>query len=81
MTWHEFKLLVDAYTHREEREFYRAGIICSVIANVNSSKGKKYQPKDFMPKAEEKPDMAKQVEALNAMFGGVDKRGGKACQK
>ncbi len=71
--------LVEAYNEREEREFFRTGIICSVIANVNSGKGKKFKPEDFMPKREKEEkktnDLLKQVEMLNAMFGGSDKRG------
>jgi len=68
--------LVEGYVEREKRAQYRTAILCSVIANVNSGKGKKYKPEDFMPKEKKQPmDMLKVAEQLNRQFGGVDRRG------
>lgn len=66
----------------EERADLRAGIIAATVANVN--RGKKDKPlraQDFMPKFDEVEDdmpdwerMLRQVEMLNAAFGGSDLR-------
>jgi hypothetical protein len=61
----------------EERADMRAGLICSVIANVNRSKksGKVYKITDFVkittPKKKQTPDeMAEVCKMLTASFGG-----------
>jgi hypothetical protein len=38
--------------HKEQRsaELYNSALICATIANVNRTKGKFFQPSDFMPK-------------------------------
>ena len=38
----------------DERQDLQAGIVACTIANANSSKGRAFQPIDFMPYAEEK---------------------------
>lgn len=52
----------------------RAALICSVIANANRGKrGKKYGPKDFMPKKRKRQtpqQMLEHVKALNKALGG-----------
>ena len=55
MTWGQFMGWVtysEVEPFGEERADLRAGIIASIIANVNRDpkKGKAYQPTDFMPK-------------------------------
>ncbi len=69
---------MEAYNEREEREFFRTGIICSVIANVNSGKGKKFKPEDFMPKRDNKKkqrnDMLEAAKAWTAVMGGEVKQ-------
>lgn len=67
--------------YEEKKSDYRAGIIASTIANVNTPKGKTYNPEDFMPKEKEnkKQSWKEQltiIETLNAAFGGSDVRGG-----
>jgi hypothetical protein len=73
----------------EERGDLRAGVVASVIANVNRDPKKRrepFEPKDFMPRFGEteraKPEPKRQtvtqqlakVEELNIIFGGVDLR-------
>lgn len=73
------KKQIDEY--REKKADYRAGIIASVIANVNTPKEKSYSPEDFMPREKEKKqqnwkDQLTIIEMINAAFGGKDMRGG-----
>jgi len=64
----------------EARADLRAGIVASVIANVNRDpkrRSRPYRPEDFMPRRRERKtgkEMLKIVEMLNAMFGGKDLR-------
>ena len=55
----------------DERNDLQAGIIAATIANVNSSKGKAFQPIDFMPYSTEKQDQTQgdMAAILNIMAG------------
>ena len=46
-----YKALVEAYRQKEERLDARTALICAIIANCMGSGSKKYEIKDFMPKA------------------------------
>jgi hypothetical protein len=72
-----FKALVDRFEAREDREYWRAGVVASTIANFAygfKPPSKPYQPSQFMP-AKPKPkqttdDMQRVLIELNAAFGG-----------
>ena len=75
LTLREFDALAERYHQGQEWLNYRAGLICSVFANVfRDSKQKAYTPQDFMPKTEPKRQTTEQmlnaVTMLNAAFGG-----------
>lgn len=59
-----------AYAHLEpfgeERADLRMGILASTFVNMMSAKGKRYQPKDFMPKFGPTEQMS--VEQMKARF-------------
>jgi len=63
----------------EQRADYRAALICKILADVNTPKGKPHAKiGDFLLRfeKEEQSDeaMLRQVEVANAAFGGVDLR-------
>jgi hypothetical protein len=66
----------------EQRADLRAGIVASTMANTArdpKKKAKPFEASDFMPKFEpsdpQEPNaLLAKVEAINAAFGGVDKR-------
>lgn len=61
----------------EERADLRAGVISSVIANVNRKAGSKsFTPQDFMPNFEPKPERTINDEILEAFnIGNTSKSG------
>lgn len=71
----------------ESRADLRSGIVASVMANVHrdaKTRRQPYTPRDFMPRLDEAPrepqtwqDMLKQVEMINAAWGGEDNRNGR----
>lgn len=83
MTPAEVDLEVVAYLKEQERQDYRAALICSVLAEINRDPEKKstpFSPWDFMPKPaeeEEKPikrqsweEILAAIEDMNADFRG-----------
>lgn len=60
----------------ENKHQERTANILAMIANFSmKNKNKRYKPKDFLPKKKQTDDdMAKQVEMLNRLFGGEDRR-------
>lgn len=46
-----YKALVEAFKARERRLDGRNALLCAVIANCMTSGKKKFEPKDFLPKA------------------------------
>jgi hypothetical protein len=65
----------------EERADARHGILCSLVANALSGKGKKFKPADFVPKYGPRPKAKKslyeQFKAITIAAGGeVTERGG-----
>jgi hypothetical protein len=75
LSFDEFHVLLKRHQEAEERAFFRTGIICSVIANVNRGKNTKaYKPKDFMPKKPDNRDMIDKVADINRFLGGKDGR-------
>ena len=64
----------------EWRADYRMAILASVDANIHRGKDSKaYEPKDFMPEFERRPEPTPAeftlfMEQLNAAFGGQDLR-------
>jgi len=75
---------MERWLQEQERRDWRSGLIASVIANANRNpkkRSKPYQPSDFLPQRRRKAPKRMTVEqsisfvaALNAAFGGVDKR-------
>ena len=55
----------------DERNDLQAGIIAATIANVNSGKGKAFQPSDFMPYSSDKQEQTQDdmKSLLNTMAG------------
>lgn len=79
LTLRQFSSLVSRHIIHQEREDYRAALVCSVLANVNRDEKKRRQPftpEDFMPgkarpqKQQTTDDMLNTVKALNAAPGG-----------
>ena len=77
----QFNALCGKYLARVERLDYRAGMICSTIANVNRNKDTKpepWMPEDFFPsrnakqksRAQSPDDMLATVKIWNAALGG-----------
>jgi len=66
--WMQFYALDPWGTQRDDLQ---AGIIACTIANANSSKGKAFQPMDFMPYAEGKKEQTNEdmKALLNTMAG------------
>lgn len=58
----------------DERQDLQAGIVACTIANANSSKGKAFQPIDFMPYAEDnnKEQTSNEMKALLNTMAGQD---------
>jgi len=78
-TLHEFRLQIDGYKARERKLDYRNAILCTMIARLGGNK--RVKPDDFMPKDKRSQKMTddqmlRQVEMLNAFFGGKDTRKG-----
>lgn len=78
----EYSALADRYEVEQEKEYWRTGLICSVLANINRGKDTKaFTPQDFMPQKEppKKMDLDKQfsfIQSLNAAFGGKEVKNG-----
>jgi len=78
LTLAQFSALSEEHRRSQERQDFRAALICSVIANVNrdpKKRSKPYQPKDFMPgqkqtKKQSAQQMFETVKALNKLYGG-----------
>ncbi|MCL5290562.1 MAG: hypothetical protein M1489_05995 [Firmicutes bacterium] len=84
LTLRQFDALVSRHMASQEREDYRAGMICAILANIHRDEKKRRQPftpLDFIPgrtrgrvQAPQTPeDMLQTVKLLNAAFGGVVK--------
>lgn len=81
-----FRVAHDRYEANQAHEDFRAGIIASVVANVNrADKSKPLTPADFFPSLKAYTEIPKQtwqqqldiVKMLNAAFGGrkISKKG------
>lgn len=80
MTLAQFIALLRQHRNSEERNDYRAALVCAVMANIHRDpkKSKVYKPEDFMPgpgKASEKKEMndeemLSQLKLMNASLGG-----------
>ncbi len=77
----QFNALVARYKEAEDWLNYRAGLICSVIANVNRDPKKKpepFTPSDFMPQTKKvtkemsQDDLLEQMRLWNAAAGGIE---------
>jgi hypothetical protein len=80
--WHltmvEFSALVERHKEEQHGMYYRAAMVCSLIAETNRDKKKHpkpFTPDDFMPKAKKSRRMsdAKMSDALgviNSLLGG-----------
>lgn len=74
----EYVALLKRIEINHEWENYRAGLICSVIANVNRDSRKHpqaYTPDDFMPKKKitmTADQMLSNIKALNIAYGGKE---------
>jgi predicted lactoylglutathione lyase len=59
----------------EEREQRRTALLSAMIANFSGHSKKRYKVDDFMPKPKATgKDMLKEVQKLNALFGGEVRR-------
>jgi len=79
--------LTKAYNADQKNKDYRAGLICTILANIHrdsKKKAKPFEPEDFFPNLamKKKPqkeltdeEMMTQLELINAAFGG--KKNGK----
>jgi len=74
----EFSALAERHKTKEEWLNYRAGLICSVMANLwrdRKKKVKPFTPQDFMPGVKRERQTPEQmlatVQMLNAAFGGT----------
>lgn len=68
----EFERAVAGYRARMKQEYYRTGMICTMIARLGGNK--KSKPEDFVPK-ERKPEMTpeqmeEQAKVITAILGG-----------
>ena len=76
--------MIDAYLENQESLDFRAGLICSVIAEVNRDRKKRsrrFKPSDFMPvyknrkkeiRQEQDPkNQARMLKALTLAMGGT----------
>ncbi len=79
LTLTEWTRMAEGYMAREERNDYRAALICSVLANIHRDEKRRrepYRPQDFMPgegkpKQSQTPDQMLMIaEAWNAALGG-----------
>lgn len=76
LTLRGFNALAKRLIKKDEWLNYRAGMICSVVANSVRSKGAKvFTPEDFFPttstdKAQSWETILSKVTMLNAVFGG-----------
>jgi hypothetical protein len=78
LTLAQFLALARRYAADQERQDYRTGLICSLIANIHRNPKKRSQPfspDDFMPGKHNKPiqtpgQKLHTVKLLNAAFGG-----------
>jgi len=77
----EYDALLGRRREAKEWQDYRAGLVCSVLANVwrDPKKGKALTPQDFMPGASRaaRPrmtaeDMLHEVKVINARLGGSE---------
>jgi hypothetical protein len=75
---------MERYSAGLERQDYHAGLICSVLANINRDpKGKPYTPADFMPGHQETKtqkqtptDMLKVVKMWQSALEAKEKKNG-----
>jgi len=81
--WHltlaQFNALAKRYDEQQERQDYRAALICTVLAEINRDRKKRprpFKPEDFMPKRgrKQKPmtdeQMLAQAKIITAALGG-----------
>ena len=62
----QFNALAERYREEQERQDFRAGLICSVLANIyrdSKKRQKPYAPQDFMPQKEPEPKQEKKQES------------------
>jgi hypothetical protein len=65
LTFTEFDALCERFKVEQEREDWRAGLICAVLANIHRSKDTKpYKPQDFMPNGSTKDKEAQTPEQM-----------------
>jgi hypothetical protein len=78
LTFREFRAILDRFTEIEERDFLRAGIVASTIANVHRGPNQDaFTPADFMPGCREPEQMTpekllEKIRAVNAALGGTE---------
>lgn len=67
LTLKEFNLLLKRHKEQRSADMYNSALICATIANSNRSRGKVYQPSDFMPKEKKKRKKMSIAEMVNAL--------------
>ena len=74
----EYAKLVETLHEREQRDYWRSGLVTSMVANVNRGKNQRaFKPDDFMPKLSKKKrkpqtwqDQLSIVKGIQASMGG-----------
>ena len=64
---HQINALTERHKEQKKESEYLSAMICSVIANVNSSKGKSYKPSDFMRKEKKKQNVEEMLLIFQAL--------------
>ena len=64
---HQINALTERHKEQKKESEYLSAMICSVIANVNSSKGKSYKPSDFMRKEKKKQTVEEMLLIFQAL--------------
>lgn len=80
----QFNELIKRHLAKQERDDFRAGLICAVLANIHRNEKRRrqpYAPADFMPaytsgktvyKKQTAEEMFHIVKLLNAAYGGEE---------
>jgi len=78
LTFKEYDALLKRHAITIERQDYRAGLICAVLANINRDpkRSKTFTPQDFMPAGRPKQVKSQTPEEMfgliNLIYGAAD---------
>lgn len=63
----QINALTERHKEQKKENEYLSAMVCSVIANVNASKGKSYKPSDFMRKEKKKQTIEEMLFIFQAL--------------